>query len=77
MHPERFRDAVLTFGGMHLPVSLVGSLDALMKDHGLADVMGNVFAGLLKLLSGMKFPQNVRALSMVAEKLLIGVFDLS
>ena len=36
----------------------------------LSEVLPVAFAGVQKMLSGKKFPQNVRALKMVAEEIL-------
>ena len=57
-------------GGMHMLMSFVGSVDVLMADSGLSDIMQAAFAGVAKMLLGTKFPQNVRALRMVAEEVL-------
>ena len=41
-----------------------------MAESGLAEVMNEAFSGVAKMLSGKKFPQNVRALRIVVEELL-------
>jgi hypothetical protein len=38
-----------------------------MAETGLADVLSAVFGGVAKMLTGKKFPQNVRAMRLVAE----------
>ena len=46
-----------------------------MADTGLSDKMSSVFGGVSKMLTGKKFPQNVRALRMVAEEALRGIIQ--
>ena len=46
-----------------------------MADTGLSDIMSSVFGGVSKMLTGKKFPQNVRALRMVAEEALRGIIQ--
>ncbi len=54
---------------MHLSLSFIGSVGTLMTETGLTEVLGSVCGGVGKMLTGTKFPQNVRAL-FVAEELL-------
>ena len=49
-------------------MSCIGSIETLMADTGLSDIMSSVFGGVPKMLTGKKFPQNVRAIRMVAEE---------
>ena len=51
-------------GGMHLLMSYCGCIDALMADTGIVELRSVPFGGVLKMPSGKKFPQNVRALRM-------------
>ena len=46
-----------------------------MADTGLSDIMSPVFDGMSKMLTGKKFPQNVRALRIVAEEALCGIIQ--
>ena len=46
-----------------------------MADTGLSDIMSPVFGGVSKMLIGKKFPQNVRALRIVAEEALCGLIQ--
>ena len=48
-------------------MSFVGSVGTLMAESGLAEVMSAVFGGVPKMLSGKKFPQNMRALQLIVE----------
>ena len=41
-----------------------------MVESGLSDILSGVFRGVPKMLSGKKFPQNVRALRMMTEAVL-------
>lgn len=69
-YSERFPDVVLRPGGMHALMSFVGSIGTLMAETGLVELMTPVFGGVFKMLSGKKFPQNVRALRLVTEEIL-------
>ena len=44
-----------------------------MESSGLPDILKDVFSGVGKMLTGGKYPQNIRALHMLAEALLICV----
>ena len=61
-YPERFSNVILRLGGMNSLMSFIGSLGTLMADTGLSDIMSSVFDGVSKMLTGKKFPQNIRAL---------------
>ena len=69
-YPEQFLNVVLRLGGMHMLMSFIGSIGSLMSESGLSEILDAVFAGVPKLLSGKKFPQNVRALRLVMEEIL-------
>ena len=45
-----------------------------MADTGIVEILSVAFGGVLKMLSGKKFPQNVRALRMLVEELLPPLF---
>ena len=70
VYPDLFKDFVPLLGGMHTLMSFIGAVGTLMSNSGLEEVMNSVFAGVPKMLSGKKFPQNVRALRLVTEVLL-------
>ena len=46
----------------------------LMADTGIVEILKDAFGGVLKMLSGKKFPQNVRSLRMLVEELLRPLF---
>ena len=46
----------------------------LMADTGIVEILSVAFGGVLKMLSGKKFPQNVRALRMLVEELVWPLF---
>ena len=69
-YPDRFSNVVLRVGGMHMLMSFVGAIGSLMAGSGLAEILESAFGGVAKLLTGKKFPQNVRALRLVMEELL-------
>lgn len=54
---------------MHTLMSFVGAIGGLMSGSGLEDVLSGTFAGVPKMLTGKKYPQNVRALRLVVELL--------
>ena len=56
-------------------MSFIGSIGTLMADIGLSDIMSSVFGGVSQMLAGKRFPQNVRALRMVAEEALRGIIQ--
>ena len=72
---DRFRNMYLRLGGMHALMSFVGSIGTLMKESGLEDILSQVFGGVPKMLTGKKFPQNVRALRILAEETLRVLFE--
>ncbi|KAK5930373.1 hypothetical protein CgunFtcFv8_026610 [Champsocephalus gunnari] len=60
---------------MHLLMSYVGCIGSLMADSGIVEVLSSSFGGVLKMLIGKKFPENVRALRMLVEELFKPVFE--
>ena len=74
-YPEKFSDVIPRLGGMHFLMSFIGCIGTLMENTGLEEVLSDVFGGAAKMLTGKKFPQNVRALRMLAEEVLRGVLD--
>jgi len=70
-----FHNVNLRLGGMHLLLGYVGSVGTLMHGTGLTEIMESAFSGVSKMLSGKKFPPNVRALRIVATEILRPVFE--
>ena len=66
----KFHNFYLRLGGMHLLMSYCGCIGTLMADIGIVETLSVAFGGVLKMLSGKKFPQNVRALRMLVKELL-------
>ena len=60
---------------MHTLMNFVGAIGTLMIDSGLEQIMEAGFGGVARMLSGKKYPQNVRALRIVVEELLRNVFN--
>ncbi len=58
----QFAKCVPRLGGMHMLMSFIGAVGILMGGSGLEDILKSTFAGVPKLLSGKRFPQNVRHL---------------
>ena len=55
-------------------MSYCGCIGTLMADIGIVETLSVAFGGVLKMLSGKKFPQNVRALRMLVKELLRPLF---
>ena len=70
VYPKKFQNVILRLGGMHALMSFIGCVGTLMAESGLSEILDGTFAGVSKMLLGKKFPQNVRALRLVAEELL-------
>ena len=62
-----FGNIYLRLGGMHLLMSYVGCIGSLMAGSGIVEVLSEAFGGVLKMLTGKKYPDNVRALRMLVE----------
>ena len=69
-----FKDIYLRLGGIHALMSFAGDVGSLMAESGLSDILSEVFGRVQKMLSGKKFSQNVRALRMMAEEVVRGLF---
>ena len=55
---------------MHLLMSFIGCTGSLMSNSGFEEILKKSFAGVEKMLTGKKYPMNLRALRMVVEELL-------
>ena len=64
----------MRLGGMHLLMSYRSCIGTLMADIGIVEILSVAFCGVLKILSGKKFTQNVGALRMLVEELLRPLF---
>lgn len=51
-------------------MSFVGAIGTLMVDTGLEQIMSVAFGGVSTMLTGKKYPQNIRALHIIVEELL-------
>ena len=65
VYGELFLNLISRLGGMHALMSFVGAVGTLMIDTGLEPIISVAFGGVSKMLTGKKFPQNIRALRMV------------
>ena len=70
----KFHNFYLRLGVMHLLMIYCGCIDTLMADTGIVEILSVTFGGVRNILSGKKFPQNVRALRMLVEELLRPLF---
>ena len=68
--PELFSNVYPRLGGMHTIMSFCGAVGKLMMDTGLVEILKHAFGGFEKMLSGKKYPQNVRAFRLMTEELL-------
>ena len=59
---------------MHLLMSYCGCIGTLVADTGIVEILSVAFGGVLKMLSGKKFPKHVRALRVLVEELLRPLF---
>ena len=57
-HIQGSSDVINRLGGMHTLMSFAGAVGTLM-------VLEATFVGVTKMLSGKKFPQNIRAMRLV------------
>ena len=51
-------------------MSFIGSIGSLEAESSLYELLDSTFAGVQKMMTGKKFPQNMRALRILAEELL-------
>ena len=65
---DEFKLFISRLAGMHTLMPFIGYVGILMANNGLEEIMSKAFAGVKKMLAGKKFPQNMRALRMVAEE---------
>ena len=72
-YPERFSNFIPRLGGMHTLMNFAGAVGTLMADSGMEDILQAAFGGVAHMLSGKKFPQNIRALRFLTEELLRSV----
>ena len=70
-----FSNVYLRLGDMHLVMSYVGSTGSLMAGSGKTEILSEAFAGVLKMLTGKKYPDNVRALRMLVEEIIRPLFQ--
>ena len=69
-YPREFSDVINRLGGVHTLMSFAGAVGTLMQGSGLSEVLESTFAGVTKMLSGKKFPQNIRAMRLLLEEML-------
>ena len=77
VYPDLFTNFVPRLGGMHFLMSFIGAVGTLMGNTGLSEIMQTAFGGVPKMLTGKKFPQNMKALRMVVEELLSSIIVTS
>ena len=70
VYSDLFTHFVPRLGGMHTLMSFIGAIGTLMADTGLETIMNAAFGGVQKMLTGKKYPQNMRALRIVVEEVL-------
>ena len=55
------RLGVVTVGSVFCFSVIFGCIGALMADTGIEEILSASFGGVLKMLSGKKFPKNVKS----------------
>ena len=75
VYTEQFVNFIPRLGGMHTLMSFVGAVGNWMADTVLESILEVAFGGATKMLSGKKYPQNVRALQLLIEELLQTVIN--
>ena len=71
----RWNHMIQRLGGMHWLMSFVGCIGVLMENGGLVLWLERAFTNVSKMLTGKKFPKNVRALGVLVLELLRGFVD--
>ena len=56
-------------------MSYIGCIASLMVQSGLEGVLSEQFGGVKKMMTGKKFPENVRAFRLLLEELLWPIFS--
>ena len=73
--PALLTQVVAVLGGMHFLMDFVGCIGSLVAENGTKAILSTTFGSVDKMLSGKKYPQNVRALRLLTEEILRPVFD--
>lgn len=68
--PYRWRNMVITPGGMHTLMSFLGSIGCLMQGTGLETILNSAYGGVTNMLNGKAWPKAMRGLRMVVVVLL-------
>ena len=55
---------------VHVITSFICAVGTLVDGSGLTELMSSAFAGVAKIMTGKKFPENFRALRLIVEELL-------
>ena len=65
--PDRLNNILLRLGGLHFLMSFIGCVGSLMAESGLVDILSCAFGGVDHMMTGKKYPQNIRALRLLVE----------
>ena len=68
--PDLLTYIVALLGRMHMLMDFIAALGTLAKACGLYEILRSTFGSVEKMLEGKKYPQNVRAIRLLAEELL-------
>ena len=76
VYPDLFPKKTFTIrsGDMHLLMNFIGCVSKLMDNTGLEDVLSCAFGYVKKMLIGKYLTQNLRALRMLLEELMLTIF---
>ena len=74
--PDLLSNMVVLLGGMHLLMDFVSCIGTLTAECGLKEVLSTTFGSVDKMLSGKRFPQNIRSLRLLVEELLRSILEI-
>ena len=72
--PALLSEVVAVLGGMHFRMDFVGCVGLLTAENNTKAIISTTFGYVDKMLSGQKYPQNVRALRLLTKEILRPVF---
>ena len=70
--PSLFRNVVPICGGMHWLMNAIHSIGVLLSP-AIKSILASTFGSVVRMLQGKKYPQNFRAIRMIAEEMLHGI----
>ena len=71
--PSYFKYVVPVLGSIHMLMNFIHAIAIIMAGSSMKDILAGTFGSIDKMMSGKKYPQHSRALSMLVEYVLRGV----